>query len=210
MPRRFNAPTVSEEPTTHYNEPDTDPEQPEAPPVIILARCGNRSVDPAAATTCQPHSTSPLYNLRSTNNSNTAPDAHCEEPEPAPVPELDPAPHSPRISFKHPAAASPSPHSTSPPSPPPLLESTRTPPATPPSSSSNTPTPTPTPAMGSKSSKPAPSPAHGKLQPAVAKSDKQEMKEPSNYYSHRSKSLRRKAGGEASKVGAQGSGGGVA
>jgi hypothetical protein len=48
---------------------------------------------------------------------------------------------------------------------------------------------------------------HGKLQPPQSKADKEEMKEPSNYYSHRSKSLRRKAG--SGQVSGQGSGGGL-
>ena len=42
--------------------------------------------------------------------------------------------------------------------------------------------------MGSKASKLKPS-----VDPQV-KADKEEMKEPENYYSHRSKSMRRKAG----------------
>jgi hypothetical protein len=46
--------------------------------------------------------------------------------------------------------------------------------------------------MGSKGSKLAPS--NGKLQPSVEKQDKAEMAEPSNYYTHRSKSMRKKAG----------------
>jgi hypothetical protein len=62
--------------------------------------------------------------------------------------------------------------------------------------------------MGSKASKIAPS--HGKLQPSQERQDKAEMKEPSNYYTHRSKSMRRKAEktGATSNVG--GTGGGAA
>jgi len=63
--------------------------------------------------------------------------------------------------------------------------------------------------MGSKTSKVS----HGKLQPSTAKSDKAEMKEPPNYYNHRSKSMRRKAGrtpGGTSTGAGGGSGGGLA
>ncbi|KAJ4401781.1 hypothetical protein N0V91_007680 [Didymella pomorum] len=57
--------------------------------------------------------------------------------------------------------------------------------------------------MGSKASKL--SPKNGKLQSSQEKKDKEEMKEPTNYYTHRSKSMRRKAG----KEGAHGGAGGV-
>jgi hypothetical protein len=57
--------------------------------------------------------------------------------------------------------------------------------------------------MGSKASKLAPK--DGKLQSSQVKKDKDEMKEPTNYYTHRSKSMRRKAG----KDGGQGGPGGV-
>ncbi|KAG9199097.1 hypothetical protein G6514_009015 [Epicoccum nigrum] len=57
--------------------------------------------------------------------------------------------------------------------------------------------------MGSKASKLAPK--NGKLQSSQEKKDKEEMKEPSNYYTHRSKSMRKKAG----KDGGQGGPGGV-
>jgi hypothetical protein len=59
--------------------------------------------------------------------------------------------------------------------------------------------------MGSKASKLAPS--HGKLQPSQERQDKAEMKEPSNYYTHRSKSMRRKAGKTGATSGVGGSGG---
>ena len=62
--------------------------------------------------------------------------------------------------------------------------------------------------MGSKASKLAP--RNGKLQSSQEKKDKEEMKEPTNYYTHRSKSMRRKAGKEASSDGAGGSAGGSA
>jgi hypothetical protein len=63
--------------------------------------------------------------------------------------------------------------------------------------------------MGSKASKVT---NNGKLQPSTNKSDKAEMKEPSNYYTHRSKSMRKKAGqtagGTAAAGGSNGAGGG--
>lgn len=60
--------------------------------------------------------------------------------------------------------------------------------------------------MGSKASKLAP--RGGKLQSSQEKKDKEEMKEPTNYYSHRSKSMRRKAGKEAGTDAAGGTAGG--
>lgn len=60
--------------------------------------------------------------------------------------------------------------------------------------------------MGSKASKLAPQ--NGKLQSSQEKKDKEEMKEPTNYYTHRSKSMRRKAGKEANSNGAGGTAGG--
>ncbi len=66
--------------------------------------------------------------------------------------------------------------------------------------------------MGSKASKLGKTaPVEGKLQASQERKDKEEMKEPSNYYTHRSKSMRRKAGkGGAASVGAGGSGSGGA
>lgn len=61
--------------------------------------------------------------------------------------------------------------------------------------------------MGSKASKL--SPANGKLQPSQNRSDKEEMKEPSNYYTHRSKSMRRKADKTSTTSGVGGAGGGA-
>ncbi|EUC45139.1 hypothetical protein COCMIDRAFT_5630 [Bipolaris oryzae ATCC 44560] len=49
-------------------------------------------------------------------------------------------------------------------------------------------------AMGSKVSKVRERAQDGKLQPSQEQLDKEQMKEPSNYYTHRSKSMRRKAG----------------
>lgn len=62
--------------------------------------------------------------------------------------------------------------------------------------------------MGSKASKLAP--RNGKLQSSQEKKDKEEMKEPANYYTHRSKSMRRKAGKEANSDGAGGTADGPA
>lgn len=56
--------------------------------------------------------------------------------------------------------------------------------------------------MGSKASKLAPK--NGKLQSSLEKKDKDEMQEPNNYYTHRSKSMRRKAGKEGGHGGAGG------
>ncbi|KAF2247468.1 hypothetical protein BU26DRAFT_520622 [Trematosphaeria pertusa] len=68
--------------------------------------------------------------------------------------------------------------------------------------------------MGSKASKLSPSSSHqaGKLQPSQSKQDKAEMAEPPNYYSHRSKSMRKKAGrtpGSGAGEPGAGSGGGL-
>lgn len=66
--------------------------------------------------------------------------------------------------------------------------------------------------MGSKLSKAKnPETKGAKLQPSQERQDKEEMKEPSNYYTHRSKSMRRKADqGAGSAAAAGGSGGGLA
>jgi hypothetical protein len=61
--------------------------------------------------------------------------------------------------------------------------------------------------MGSKASKL--SPVSGKLQPSQNRADKNEMKEPSNYYTHRSKSMRRKADKAGTTSGVGGAGGGA-
>ncbi|KAF2010646.1 hypothetical protein BU24DRAFT_496592 [Aaosphaeria arxii CBS 175.79] len=191
-----------------YNDPDPDPEPepPAAPPVIILAKFHSKSgkakkaVDqeqddgPCAATSPpssedtkrKPKPNGKKYNLRKKSNQELDPDS---EPDPNPFPEAPPiiilskkrrASKSPSIDTADPATASPRPE-------------------TPPSS------PHPSKKMGSKVSK-LPKQGHGKLQPSQNKSDKAEMKEPSNYYTHRSKSMRRKAG---VAPGAQGSGGGL-
>ncbi|KAH9862853.1 hypothetical protein J1614_010946 [Plenodomus biglobosus] len=63
--------------------------------------------------------------------------------------------------------------------------------------------------MGSKASKIRPDASNGKLQPSQEQRDKAEMQEPSNYYSTRSKSMRRKADKSgAAAAAAAGSGGG--
>jgi hypothetical protein len=63
--------------------------------------------------------------------------------------------------------------------------------------------------MGSKVSKLKESATDGKLQPSQNRQDKEEMKEPSNYYSQRSKSMRRKAGKPGAAVGGAGGGAGA-
>jgi hypothetical protein len=65
--------------------------------------------------------------------------------------------------------------------------------------------------MGSKSSKPS---AHSKLQPSDKRKDQAELADPPNYNTHRSKSMRKKAGktpGGAAATGGStgGSGGGL-
>ncbi|KAF2727495.1 hypothetical protein EJ04DRAFT_517222, partial [Polyplosphaeria fusca] len=60
--------------------------------------------------------------------------------------------------------------------------------------------------MGSKVSKLKEQAEGGKLH-STSKADKEEMKEPKNYYTHRSKSMRRKAGNN--EVSNTGSGGGL-
>lgn len=75
--------------------------------------------------------------------------------------------------------------------------------STTPSASTNSTPPHHTPVMGSKASKIS---RGGKLQPSLAKADKAEMKEPSNYYTHRSKSMRRKAGKGTGSAGGGASG----
>lgn len=110
------------------------------------------------------------------------------KPDPGPVP--DPAPPIIILSRKRLASSSP----------------TR---------SSATPPPTFSPqhhsTMGSKSSKISENHNRGKLQPSQRKADKEEMKEPSNYYAHRSKSMRRKAGRDtAGAATGQASSGGLA
>jgi hypothetical protein len=60
--------------------------------------------------------------------------------------------------------------------------------------------------MGSKLTKVREEVIDGKLH-SQSKADKDEMKEPPNYYNRRSKSMRRKAG--SGQVSGQGSGGGL-
>ena len=64
--------------------------------------------------------------------------------------------------------------------------------------------------MGSKVSKVKEQASNGKLQPSQERLDKEEMKEPNNYYTHRSKSMRRKAGKTGAGVDAGGAQGGTA
>ncbi|RMZ68475.1 hypothetical protein GMOD_00008181 [Pyrenophora seminiperda CCB06] len=58
--------------------------------------------------------------------------------------------------------------------------------------------------MGSKVSKLKEKSSEGKLQPSQARQDKEEMKEPSNYYTTRSKSMRKKAAKGGAPEGAPG------
>ncbi|KAI8932432.1 hypothetical protein NX059_010618 [Plenodomus lindquistii] len=62
--------------------------------------------------------------------------------------------------------------------------------------------------MGSKGSKLKDEPPSAKLQRSQEQRDKAEMEEPKNYYSHRSKSMRRKADKSGGAAAAAGSGGG--
>ncbi|CAN9158076.1 unnamed protein product [Alternaria alternata] len=66
------------------------------------------------------------------------------------------------------------------------------------------------PTMGSKVSKVKEQASNGKLQPSQERLDKEQMKEPDNYYTHRSKSMRRKAGKTGASSGAGGAQGGTA
>ncbi|EDU43789.1 hypothetical protein L13192_04743 [Pyrenophora tritici-repentis] len=70
---------------------------------------------------------------------------------------------------------------------------TNSPPTSPPSTSPPPPASQQPHTMGSKVSKLKEKNADGKLQPSQARQDKEEMKEPSNYYTTRSKSMRKKA-----------------
>ncbi|CAO2649798.1 Nn.00g010900.m01.CDS01 [Neocucurbitaria sp. VM-36] len=205
-------------------DPNPIPEPPSAPPIgspcpsiIILSESGNAraaphfqvpnpaGVEPQSPTSSASEPT-PRYNLRKRQEvrEQTRPDK--PEPEPHPAP-----PVIILSTNKRRASASP-PLSTTPPS---ITSTTYTDLTSPTISTSTTHShPTNTiPAiherrMGSRASKLAPS--HGKLQPSQERQDKEEMKEPSNYYSHRSKSMRRKAGKAEGGVDAGGAVGGTA
>ncbi|KAH7120860.1 hypothetical protein B0J11DRAFT_50726 [Dendryphion nanum] len=198
MPRRLSQQSKeSDIPKEHY-EHDSDPEPPAAPPVIILANAGSRKgkasrnqaqgPEPRPLTSPSEHKSpviSRRYSLRKYGNKLPR---DSPKPDPGPVP--DPAPPIIILSRKRLASSSP----------------TR---------SSATPPPTFSPqhhsTMGSKSSKISENHNRGKLQPSQRKADKEEMKEPSNYYAHRSKSMRRKAGRDtAGAATGQASSGGLA
>ncbi|KAI1685203.1 hypothetical protein KJE20_05487 [Pyrenophora tritici-repentis] len=162
--------------------PSPDPE-PAAPPIIILSQSGPARVPrfqvPAADGGAdqgpypqpQKPTSSPSVIILSTNinTATTSP----PPARPASTPTSTPA-------FPAPAPASSNPITNSPPTSPP---STSPPP--PASQQPHT--------MGSKVSKLKEKNADGKLQPSQARQDKEEMKEPSNYYTTRSKSMRKKA-----------------
>ncbi|KAF1846189.1 uncharacterized protein K460DRAFT_355901 [Cucurbitaria berberidis CBS 394.84] len=196
-------------------EPDPTVDSPSAPPIMILSRSGDSLAapyfqvpDPAAniqpqtptSSSCQDTSTTPRYDLRKRDKvtRKRGPDNPGPEPHPAPPVII--------LSYnKRRASASP-PRSTSPPSTAHTSSDNSTS-AT--AGATNTSTPTAHKrTMGSRGSKLAPS--HGKLQPSLERQDKAEMKEPSNYYSHRSKSMRRKAGKAEGGVDAGGAVGGTA
>ncbi|KAF2263014.1 hypothetical protein CC78DRAFT_581895 [Lojkania enalia] len=173
-------------------DPDSDPDPDPAPPVIISAdslqapiqepKLGPQAAPRLLTSTFQQNSTnyrSNRYNLRDlSKNANKDPNP---DPDPNPEPEPDPDPAPPIIiSRERQASGSPDCSSNSAPS------------------SLN---------MGSKISKAKEQARGGKLHSSVAKEDKEQMKEPKNYYTHRSKSMRRKVGGN--EVSDQGSGGGL-
>ncbi|OSS52788.1 hypothetical protein B5807_02462 [Epicoccum nigrum] len=193
---------------SHFMETNVDgepyPEPPAAPPVIILSKNsslgGSESRPQAQDPDFTPHP-STSFSLR---YSDSPPSPHNpsvrSHSKPRPQPEPHPAPPVIILSRnKRPASSSP-PAS-------PAFKSKRAPQATGPITRSrtlNTPhSEAPHQIMGSKASKLAPK--NGKLQSSQEKKDKEEMKEPSNYYTHRSKSMRKKAG----KDGGQGGPGGV-
>ncbi|KAF3003172.1 hypothetical protein E8E13_009216 [Curvularia kusanoi] len=185
------------------------PEPPAAPPVIILSE--NSSLGGSAP---QPQAQDPVSTPHSATSSLThSPRLDPQSPheqssitshsKPKPQPEPHPAPPVIILSLnKRPASSSPP---TSPPTSP-HLEPTRPSAATGPTTRKRQlitlKSQDPDTIMGSKTSKLAPK--NGKLQSSQEKKDKEEMKEPTNYYTHRSKSMRRKAGKEGGHGGAGG------
>ncbi|CAA9961196.1 hypothetical protein PTMSG1_04580 [Pyrenophora teres f. maculata] len=175
--------------------PSPDPE-PAAPPVIILSQSGTRRVPrfqvpaadggvdqgphpqpqkPTSSPSQQFPPRPPRYHLRShsRNNNSRAGGIATSNPPNKPPPEPHPAP--PVIILSTNTATSPPPAHT------------------PNQPSASSPTPPLPNTMGSKVSKLKEKSAEGKLQPSQARQDKEEMKEPSNYYTTRSKSMRKKA-----------------
>jgi hypothetical protein len=197
--------------------PQPDPE-PAAPPIIILAQSGNKrtvkprpqyqvpapagqGLGPRSPTSSLPQRQTSRYNLRDRPSKPTfvsTPNKPTPQPEPHPAPPViilsneqpqprlpqQPRPSSPTTPLPQaPPPQEPAPHNP--------LKRTRS-------------------TMGSKVSKVRERAQDGKLQPSQEQLDKEQMKEPSNYYTHRSKSMRRKAGKEASSDGAGGAVGGSA
>ncbi|KAH6639285.1 hypothetical protein C7974DRAFT_128536 [Boeremia exigua] len=183
---------------------EPNPEPPAAPPIIILAEnsspCGSppQEQDPDFAP--HPHTSfSRSYFPTPRNNVSGGLTSVSDSLNPKPQPEPHPAPpviilsHHKRSASSSPPRASSFASSRRRTSDGPELDS-------PPETTFDTTNERY--AMGSKASKI--SPKGGKLQSSQEKKDKEEMKEPTNYYTHRSKSMRRKAGKEAKGDGAGG------
>ncbi|KAG9194393.1 hypothetical protein G6011_04428 [Alternaria panax] len=175
-----------------YGPPD--PEPPAAPPIIILSRSGKAPTphfqvpDPADQQVRPQPPTSSLSLEPSQRELGTS-DTYSRPPT-KPEPEPHPAPPVIILSDRKLLFATP------PPSPPTSPISPQVDPAV----ATHAPD-----TMGSKVSKVKEQASNGKLQPSQERLDKEQMKEPSNYYTHRSKSMRRKAG----KTGASSSAGGA-
>ncbi|EMD88455.1 hypothetical protein COCC4DRAFT_75532 [Bipolaris maydis ATCC 48331] len=182
--------------------PQPDPE-PAAPPIIILAQSGNKPAVqprpqiqvPAPAEQglrARPHTSSwsyrqtSRYNLRS--RSNKQPFSRPPN-KPRPQPEPHPAPPVIILSDEQQQQQHQQQQNQAPPPLNPVTPISQVP--TSPTPRTNTPSHS---AMGSKVSKVRERAQDGKLQPSQEQLDKEQMKEPSNYYTRRSKSMRRKAG----------------
>ncbi|RYO72743.1 hypothetical protein AA0113_g1005 [Alternaria arborescens] len=171
-----------------YGPPD--PEPPAAPPIIILSQSGKAQAphfqvpDPADQQV-QPQPPTSSLSLEASPDELEATGTSCppDKPEPEPHP-------APPVIILRDETLSSSPPASAPPTYP---ATTHTPPT-----------------MGSKVSKVKEQASNGKLQPSQERLDKEEMKEPDNYYTHRSKSMRRKAGKTGASSGAGGAQGGTA
>ncbi|RYO29550.1 hypothetical protein AA0111_g5980 [Alternaria arborescens] len=166
------------------------PEPPAAPPIIILSQSGKAQAphfqvpDPADQQV-QPRPPTSSLSLEASPDELEATETSCppDKPEPEPHP-------APPVIILRDETLSSSPPASAPPTYP---ATTHTPPT-----------------MGSKVSKVKEQASNGKLQPSQERLDKEEMKEPDNYYTHRSKSMRRKAGKTGASSGAGGAQGGTA
>ncbi|KAF1940127.1 hypothetical protein EJ02DRAFT_239479 [Clathrospora elynae] len=178
-----------------FAPPDTNPE-PAAPPIIILSQFGNvraaphfqepdpadQAVQPQLSTSSACHPTS-RYNLRQGKVTAGTTTRPPNKPEPEPI-HATISPTSSSSTYQPTSATGLTNRTTS---------------------------STHTRAMGSKASKLKAQASNGKLQPSVKKQDREQMKEPSNYYSHRSKSMRRNTAGTGGATrGAAGGASGVA